>query len=271
MGGLKLLRLQTDTHIVDRVPAVNTLRKYVLYLWLVFATLVVLIVSTVSRLGTQRFLHSATHGVARWWAWGMLRITGTRCHVEGLENIPGTGPYVVMGNHRSHLDAAVLIYNLPFLFGFIVKQELMKIPIFAGGMRSIGCVAVSRKKSKDDHAVLDGAAQEVAGGKNILVFPEGTRAPTDDFLPFKKGGVLLAIKAGVPILPFGLSGTGKVIPARILTVTPGEVQLNIGTLISTDGLTIDDRDTVLESVRQRIVDLYIPGYPDGAEIQRGDP
>ena len=66
----------------------------------------------------------------------MLRITGTELDVRGLDRIPGNGPFVLMGNHRSHLDAAVLIYALPFLFGFIVKEELMKIPIFAGGMRA---------------------------------------------------------------------------------------------------------------------------------------
>lgn len=240
----------------------NALRKYVLYVWLAMATLMVIAVTTFARLGTKRFLYRATHRAARIWAWGMLRITGTQLDIRGLERVPNHGPFVIMGNHRSHLDAAVLIYALPFLFGFIVKEELMKIPIFAGGMKAIGCVAVTRGRTRDDHAVLDNAAQEVAGGKNILIFPEGTRAPTEEFLPFKKGGVLLAIKAGVPILPFGLSGTARVIPARVLSVTPGPVRVEFGETIMTDGRTLEERDILLEEVREAVVDLYVPDFAE---------
>ena len=104
----------------------------------------------------------------------------------------------------------------------------MRIPIFATGMRTIGCVGISRSKTGGDHAVMDTVANEVASGKNILIFPEGTRAPDDEGLPFKKGGVVMAIKAGVPILPVGLSGTGRVIPARALRIYPGPVILRFG-------------------------------------------
>ena len=246
----------------------NALRKYVLYVWLAMATIMVIAVTTFARVGTEKFLYRSTYRAARIWAWGMLRITGTKLDIQGLERVPNHGPFVIMGNHRSHLDAAVLIYALPFLFGFIVKEELMKIPVFAGGMKAIGCVAVSRGRSRDDHAVLDQAAEEVAGGKNILVFPEGTRAPDEEFLPFKKGGVLLAIKAGVPILPFGLSGTGRIIPARVLSVNPGPVRVEFGDVITTEGRTIEERDALLEEVREAVVDLFIPDF---ADIKSGDP
>ena len=110
----------------------NALRKYVLYVWLAMATIMVIAVTTFARVGTEKFLYRSTYRAARIWAWGMLRITGTKLDIQGLERVPNHGPFVIMGNHRSHLDAAVLIYALPFLFGFIVKEELMKIPVFAG-------------------------------------------------------------------------------------------------------------------------------------------
>ena len=193
----------------------------------------------------------------------MLGVCGAQCRIEGLENVVGEGPYVVMSNHRSHMDTALLIEHVPFLFGFIVKEQLMRIPIFSGAMKAIGCVGVSRSKSREDHAVLDGVAAAVAGGKNILIFPEGTRAPTDEFLPFKKGGVIVAFKAGVPILPVAASGTNRIIPARILTVTPGPLLLRFGAPIPTEGLSLEDRDALLETVRTKIGELYVPGYPDG--------
>lgn len=190
----------------------------------------------------------------------MLRITGSRIKVEGLHHIEGRGPYIIMSNHRSHVDTPLLIEGLPFLFGFIVKKELMRIPIFAAGMRGIGCVAVSRGGSKKDYDVLDDVARQVASGKNILIFPEGTRAPTERFLPFKKGGAVLAIKAGVPVLPVAVSGTNRVIPARETTITPGNLLLRIGPAITTQGLTLKDRDTLIQQVQESIEQLYEPGY-----------
>ncbi|MEE2785938.1 MAG: lysophospholipid acyltransferase family protein [Myxococcota bacterium] len=239
----------------------NTARKYLLFAWLAFASTAFVLVCAAAQCLNQRRALAITAWMAKWWAQGMLRITGTRCQVEGLSNVQGTGPYVIMANHRSHLDTAVLIRHMPFLFGFIVKEELMRIPIFASGMRTIGCVGISRSKAKADHAVMDSVALEVASGKNILVFPEGTRAPTDDFLPFRKGGVVMAIKAGVPILPIGLSGTGRIIPARVLSIQPGPVMVRFGKPIPTDALNLDDRAELLNQVQCAIESLYIPNFP----------
>ena len=127
----------------------SSLRKSLLYAWLGFATPMVLIAGVVMQIAPMPARRWSARGMARWWARGMLRTTGTKCTVEGLENLPGEGPFVVMSNHRSHMDVPVAIEHLPFLFGFIVKQELMKVPVFKGAMLSIGCVPVSRV-SKDD-------------------------------------------------------------------------------------------------------------------------
>ena len=240
------------------------LRKWWLWAWLIFATPVVVLVTAGARAGSAEFQYRAARWVSRWWSRGMLRVTGSTCKVEGLEHVSGRGPYIVMSNHRSVVDTPVLIEHLPFLFGFIVKAELMRIPVFAAGMKSIGCVAVKRSGSRRDHDALGEVAQDVASGKNILIFPEGTRSPSDAFLPFKKGGAILAIKAGVPVLPVAVSGTNRVIPAGLTTVTPGELLLRIGEPIVTQGLTIEDRDALTDKVRGSIEALYIPGYPTEA-------
>ncbi len=261
-GGLGLFSAEWKAQLPMAERRTSSLRKTLLYTWLGFATPMVLIAGVVMQVAPTRVRRWSARGMARWWARGMLRTTGSKCIVEGLENIEGEGPYVVMSNHRSHMDVPVAIQHLPFLFGFIVKEELMKVPVFKGAMMSIGCVPVSRGKSKDDHSVLDSVAADVRSGKNILIFPEGTRAPSDEFLPFKKGGVITAIKAGVPILPVGLSGTNRVVPARVLTVSAGPVLMKIGRPIPTEGLTMDDRDELLKTVREAIDELYIPDYPE---------
>ena len=117
-----------------------------------------------------------------------------------------------------------------------------------------------------DWVLLDSVAADVAACKNILIFPEGTRAPDDQFLPFKKGGVVTAIKAGVPILPVAISGTNHIIPARIHTVSSGSVLMRIGAPIVTQGLTLDDRDELLARVQSAIADLYIPNYATSSEM-----
>ena len=100
----------------------NTLRRYLLYLWLAFATTVVVICSNLSRLGGRRLNQKCSHRVARWWAGGVLRVSGARCRYEGVEPEKLQGPYVIVSSHRSHMDTPVLIQHLPFLFGFIVKH-----------------------------------------------------------------------------------------------------------------------------------------------------
>ena len=242
----------------ERKP--SRIRKSLLFLWLAFATPMVVISFIVMQLMPTALRRRSAHVMARLWSVGMIYTTGTKCTVEGLENITHSGPFVVMSSHRSHMDVPIAIRYLPFLFGFIVKAELMRIPIFRGAMLTIGCVAVSRGKSRDDHSVLDSVAADVANGKNILIFPEGTRSTSEDFLPFKKGGIVTAIKAGVPILPIAMSGTNHVIPAKIHTVSSGQVLLRIGESIPTEGLTLADRDDLLAQVQNAIAELYVPHY-----------
>jgi 1-acyl-sn-glycerol-3-phosphate acyltransferase len=238
----------------------NQIRKVLLVAWLGSVTPLVVVVTVAASLLSNDASDVVVRWVVGWWSRGLLGISGASCVVEGLENIVGKGPYVLMSNHRSHMDAPVLLRHVPFRFGFIVKQELMSIPIFGRGMRSIGCVPVSRTKGKADHRALDGVAIKVAEGANILVFPEGTRSPSDDFLPFKKGGVILAINAGVPVLPVAISGTGRLLAPHERQVSPGPNLLRFGEPMSTEGLTLDDRKMMTERVRQAIEALYVPDY-----------
>ena len=244
----------------------SLLRKYLLFAWLSIGTPMTVIAFAIMQFMPDAIKKRSAHVMARLWARGMLVTTGTKCRVEGLEHITSAGPFVVMSSHRSHMDVPVAITHLPFLFGFIVKKELMDVPVFRGAMKTIGCVAVSRGQSKGDHSVLDSVAADVAAGKNILIFPEGTRAPNDQFLPFKKGGIVTAIKAGVPILPVAISGTNHIIPARIHTVSSGSVIMRVGAPIVTQGLTLDDRDELLACVQSTIADLYIPNYATSSEM-----
>jgi len=195
---------------------------------------------------------------SRMWARGLLQAAGvTDFIVKGDEVIYDGGAYVLMANHQSNLDPPALIRSSERPIGFLTKKELERVPLFGWALRATGHVFIDRKDKGQSHASIDGAAARVREGRCILVFPEGTRSREDgDLLPFKKGGFVLAMKAGVPIVPIGVAGTRHIMPAQSKVVTArGPVAIVYGRPIDTGAFDIDHKDGLLEAVRQAIVAL----------------
>lgn len=208
--------------------------------------------------------------VSRVWARGVTQSAGvTDFIVKGVERIYDGQPYVMMANHQSHLDPPSLIRASDRPFGFLVKAELERWPLFGWGVRRTGHVFIDRKDKGQSHASIDRAAAEVAGGRCILVFPEGTRSLTDDLLPFKKGGFVLALKAGVPIVPIGIAGTREILPSQSALVRgAGPVAIVYGEPIPTTGVDLDHKDGLLASVREAILALRAEATELVAERRR---
>ncbi|MCC6620376.1 MAG: 1-acyl-sn-glycerol-3-phosphate acyltransferase [Deltaproteobacteria bacterium] len=194
---------------------------------------------------------------SRLWARGFLQSAGvTDFIVKGDEVMYDGAPYVLMANHQSHLDPPALIRSSERPIGFLTKKELERIPVFGWAVRATGHVFIDRKNRDKSFASIDRAAAQVAEGRCILVFPEGTRSTTEDLLPFKKGGFVLAIKAGVPIIPVGVAGTRRILPAQSpVVVGRGPVSIVYGQPIPTAGATIDDKDGIMDEVRRAILVL----------------
>ena len=190
--------------------------------------------------------------IARQWARWILGGCGIRVEVEGLENIDPQQPYVIMTNHQSVIDIGAVIQTLPISFRFVAKKELIWIPIFGWALPLAGHVIINRGKHNEAVRSLKRAAQRIADGVNVIIFPEGTRSATGDLLPFKSGGFHLAIQAQVPILPATISGTRVITPKRSLRVESGTVKVVYGKPIPTAGLSIDDRESLKQQVRQAI-------------------
>jgi 1-acyl-sn-glycerol-3-phosphate acyltransferase len=190
--------------------------------------------------------------MARQWIRWIFGGCGIRVEVEGLENIDPQQPYVIMTNHQSVIDIGAVIQTLPISFRFVAKKELTWIPIFGWALPLAGHVIIDRgERSKAVHS-LERAAQRIADGVNVIIFPEGTRSATGDLQPFKSGGFHLAIQAQVPILPGTISGTRVITPKRSLRVESGTVKIAYGKPIPTAGLGIDDREGLKERVRHAI-------------------
>jgi 1-acyl-sn-glycerol-3-phosphate acyltransferase len=144
--------------------------------------------------------------------------------VHGRENLlpeDTAQTYVVMSNHVSNYDIPVLFYVLGGRLRMVAKKELFAVPIFGRAMREAGFIDIDRTNHHRAVASLARAKAELVTGTPIWIAPEGTRSPTGNLLPFKRGGFVLALELGAPILPVSLRGTRDALPAKGILSTPG--------------------------------------------------
>ena len=175
------------------------------------------------------------YSISRVWCWLVLRVGGISVKVSGLNHLDPERQYVFMANHRSNLDIPILIKSLPgFQIRWIAKRELLWIPLFGWAMWAAKHITVNRADRSAGVGILKKAQHRIAGGISVVVFPEGTRNPSERLLPFKRGGFLLAIKTQTAIVPVTISGSGRVLPKGDWRVRRGQVDVTVGEPISVE-------------------------------------
>jgi len=184
-----------------------------------------------------------------------LGLAGIRYRVRGREHIPAHRAVVFCSNHESNVDPPVLFQALHKRLHVLFKAELTKIPVLGAVMLGGGFVPVERERREASMASIDRAAASIRDGNTFLIFPEGTRSKTAELLPFKKGGFIMAIKAQAPIVPVAVSGGRSAMRKGSWLVRPVMVDVKIGEPVETTGLSLDDRDELIEIVRGRIEEL----------------
>lgn len=190
------------------------------------------------------------------WAPPLLWAAGARLKVRGLKNLEGVGPCIFMSNHQSMIDIPVVFSVLPRNIRFVAKRVLLYVPVLGWYMWAMGMIFVDRSKRQQAIRSPKKAAALVRSGAHVMSFPEGTRSRDGRILPFKKGLFMLAIEAGVPIVPIAIEGARDVLPADGFRPRPGEIRVAIGEPIPTEGLSADDRDALIRRVRDRVIDLH---------------
>lgn len=182
------------------------------------------------------------------------RIFGIRVSVEGLEHVRADRPTVYCINHRSNVD--VIVFELLFPrcpnLRALYKAELGKVPILGQVLRTAGFVPVERTHRERAIEAVDEAVEHLKAGESFLLAPEGTRSRTDQMLPFKKGGFVMAIKAQAPVAPIGIIGSACAMPRGRFYATPCRVIIRIGAPVATTGLGFNDRDALAAEVRARM-------------------
>jgi 1-acyl-sn-glycerol-3-phosphate acyltransferase len=137
----------------------------------------------------------------------------------------------------------------------LYKHEIDRIPILARAFRLGGFIPIDRRNREASMRAIESGAKSIREGNSFLIFPEGTRSRTDELLPFKKGGFVMALKAGAPIVPVAISGGRDAMRRGGWMIRPVTVRIRIGRVIETAGLSLADRDELIARVRDAIQQL----------------
>jgi 1-acyl-sn-glycerol-3-phosphate acyltransferase len=218
----------------------------IIYIWTIILTagfgITAILVSFFSKTG------NSVHLVARAWGGGLLWPLCIPIEIIGLEKIDPQCSYIYMSNHQSNFDIPVLLSRLTVQFRWLAKAELFRIPIFGRGMRGAGYISIDRSNRKSAFQSLAKAAEIIRNGTSVLVFPEGTRS-TDGYLQsFKKGGFILAVDAGVPIVPIVIQGTHALMRKEGWLIRRSSVRVEIKDPIETAGFGRQGKDALMERV-----------------------
>jgi len=188
-----------------------------------------------------------------------LALSGIKYRVAGAENLPHDRAAVYCANHQSNVDPPILFTALHPRMHILYKHEIDRIPVLARAFRMGGFIPIDRSKKEAAMRSIDAGARSIASGNSFLIFPEGTRSKTDQMLPFKKGGFIMAIKAQAPIVPVAIQGGRAAMQRGSRIVRPATLSIRVGGPIETAGLTLEQRDALIVRVRAAIAALVAEG------------
>lgn len=167
------------------------------------------------------------HQVHRLWGFGVLKLMKIRVTLQGSENLPSEGGFILAPNHQSAFDTFVICL-IPTEFRWVAKEVIKYIPFVGWALMAMGSYFVRRNRSPEDLNVMREVEEGLKTGHSIIIFPEGTRTRTGRLLPFKKGAFRTAQNTGVPLIPIGISGTYAIAPPGKLPTRGHDVQVRIG-------------------------------------------
>ncbi len=194
------------------------------------------------------------HGCARMWSRLILLTTGVRVEATGIEALTPGQTYIFVSNHQSIYDIPILFRTLPYQLRIIAKKSLGRFPFLGWHLQRTGHLLVDRRRP-DPRGILRQWKQLVSKGLSLIVFPEGTRSIDGRVARFRAGSFLLAIQAGLPVVPVAVSGSRHVMLKNRLRVNPGRVTLAVRPPIETAGRyepTVEDAKRLADDVRAQI-------------------
>jgi 1-acyl-sn-glycerol-3-phosphate acyltransferase len=180
-----------------------------------------------------------------------VRMAGVRVRAEGLQNIP-PGVCLFVANHTSNADPPAVVGAIPRRVSILAKKSLFRIPIVSQAFRLARFVPVDRANREAAVASVEKAIEYAQEGVSFLIYPEGTRSPDGRLLPFKKGSFVMAIKAGVPVVPISVVGAHRVLRKNALAIRTGEIVVKFHPPVDASSYTLQERDQLVARVHAAV-------------------
>lgn len=221
----------------------RTIAFYVTIVTLTLVFGVIIILATL--VGIKAKPNGFLENLPRRWARGVLRAAGSTQHLRGAEHMSLDEQRVYVSNHVSWFDVFALASVLP-RYRFVAKKELLSLPVFGKAAAQIAGIFIDRNNRKAAFEGYRAATEQIRGGVNVVVFPEGTRGPSYALRPFKKGPFVLAIAAQVPVVPTVVYGARDIQAKGGFFIHPGDVEITLLPAIPTAGMTYEDRHRLMQ-------------------------
>ena len=204
--------------------ALRTLLRvpYGLYVWTLFVALslvTLVLVLVVPPLGVRR-------AIARHVASLFLMLAGMPVRVLRVDRLPDH-PCVVVANHSSYLDGVILKAALPAHFCFVIKKEMVRVPLAGALLRRIGSEFVDRFNRHSGGMDARRIIRTASGGQSLAFFPEGTFNEQPGLARFHIGAFIIAVRAAMPVVPIAIRGARRGLPADNIWPRPGRIEVEI--------------------------------------------
>ena len=227
-------------------------------LWAGIATIIlgipVMIAGLLSRTGNLAF------SISKLWAYTMLAVSFVRTEIKNKDKILKGASYIIISNHQSHYDIITLVTTLGIQFRWIIKKEILKLPIFGYALYASRNIFIDRSNTTSAIESINKGFDRLPKGVSVMVFAEGTRSPDGQIHEFKKGGFITAVARKISILPVTVNGSRRVMHKGSFTLKPGKIQVVIGNPIDTSGYTNDTIPELIDKTRQTIMANFNPEY-----------
>lgn len=202
---------------------------FLAYQWLVAAPILIVITILVALSTTllSPLLPNSklSYHPARIWARLCCSLLFVRVHVQGLEKLNPKQSYVLLLNHQSVFDIFVVYGWCPFIFKWMMKAELRKIPFVGKACESAGHIFIDRTNPIAAKHSMQKAEAQLQNGVSLVIFPEGTRTRTGEMGSFKRGAFRIATDLNLPIVPITLRGSFERLHRNTLNVHPGVIEV----------------------------------------------
>jgi 1-acyl-sn-glycerol-3-phosphate acyltransferase len=187
------------------------------------------------------------------WATAILYVCGIKVTVEGPQHLDNLAPRIYLTNHQSAFDVFVLLAFLPVHFKFVLKEELMRIPLFGATMRSAGYIGIARDDARSALKSMHQAADKIRNGASVVIFPEGTRSADGRIQAFMPGAFHLALRSGSDIVPITIDGSYRIMSKGSLRINKVACTMKIGRPISVKGYSKKEMGRLMEQVRETMI------------------